>query len=271
MGALLSSTRAPLFLAVLSLLFVPRLHARDLDEIEKRGTLRVLAVVNNQRDEFFSNRPGVGIDREILEGFARLHHLTLEVVPQAGWDQLVPALQAGKGDLIAGRFTMTESRRRVIDFTAEAFPTRNVVLTRRPRRAVTTLEQFRAEKVGTVKGTSMAEAVAAAGAPPGNVEDLPTGTLPAALKAGTVTAVVLGIENAIAAQRDDPALELGLFLGPPGSLAYGVRKSDPRLREALDDYLGNLRKSATWSRLVVKYFGERALEILTKARTEAAP
>jgi len=258
--------------AVILLLFVPPLSALDLDEIEKRGSLRVLAVVSNQSDEFFSGKPGVGFDREILEGFARLRRLKLEVVPQAAWDQLVPALQQGKGDVIAGRFTVTESRRRLIDFTAEAFPTRHVVLTRRPHRAVATLEQLRAEKVGTVKGTSMAEAVAAAGVPSANVDDsLPTGTLPAALKAGKVTAVVLGIENAIAAQREDPDLELGLFLGPPGSLAYGVRKGDPRLREGLDEYIADLRRSASWSRLVVKYFGERALEILTKARSESAP
>ncbi len=264
--------RRALELVVLVLLFVPRLLARDLDEIEKRGSLRVLAVVSNQSDEFFSRRPGVGFDREILEGFARLHRLTLEVVPQPAWDQLVPALQQGKGDLIAGRFTVTESRRRLIDFTAEVFPTRHVVLTRRPHRAIATLEQLRAERVGTVKGTSMAEAVAAAGVPSANVdESLPTGTLPAALKAGRVGAVVLGIENAIAAQREDPELELGVFLGPPGSLAYGMRRGDSRLRQALDDYLSDLRRSASWSRLVVRYFGERSLEILTKARTEPAP
>lgn len=264
--------RRALDLMVLLLLFVPRLLGRDLDEIEKRGSLRVLAVLSNQSDEFFSRKTGVGFDREILEGFTRLHRLRLEVVPQTAWDQLVPALQQGKGDLIAGRFTVTESRRRLIDFTAEVFPTRHVVLTRRPHRAVATLEQFRAEKVGTVRGTSMADAVAAAGVPPANVdESLPTGTLPAALKAGRVGAVVLGIENAIAAQREDPELELGVFLGPPGSLAYGLPKGDPRLREALDDYLSDLRRSASWSRLVVKYFGERSLVILTKAKTERAP
>ena len=77
-------------MAVLSVLFVPRLGARDLDEIEKRGSLRVLAVLNDQRDEFFSDKPGLGFDREILEGFARLRRLTLEVVPQSTWDQLIP-------------------------------------------------------------------------------------------------------------------------------------------------------------------------------------
>lgn len=247
-----------------------RLQALDLDEIEKRGTLRVLAVVLNQPDDFISMKPGVGFDREVLDGFARLHRLRLEIIPQTSWDHLVPALQQGKGDLIAGRFTVTDSRRRLIEFTAEVFPTRNVVVTRRPRRSVATLEQLRQERVGTVKGTSLAEAVAAAGVPPANVDDsLPTGTLPAALKAGKVTAVVLGVENAISARQQDAELELGLFLGPPRSLAYGVRKEDKRLLESLDEYIGHFRRSASWSQLVVKYFGEQAPEVLKKARTEA--
>jgi len=256
-------------LGLASLVLTSSLHALDLDEIEKRGTLRVLAVVLNQPDDFISLKPGVGFDREVLDGFARLHRLGLEVIPLASWDHLVPALQQGKGDLIGGRFTVTDSRRRLIDFTAEVFPTRNVVVTRRPHRSVATLDQLRQERVGTVKGTSLAEEVAAAGVPPANVDDsLPTGTLPAALKAGKVTAVVLGVENAISARQQDAELELGLFLGPPRSLAYGVRKGDKRLLESLDEYIGNLRRSASWSQLVVKYFGEQAPEVLRKARTD---
>ncbi len=263
-------SRAPAALALLVLASVARLSALDLDEIEKRGTLRVLAVVRNQPDEFVTMKPGVGFDREVLDGFARLHRLGLEIIPEASWDHLIPALQQGKGDLIAGRFTVTDSRRRLVEFTAEVFPTRNVVVTRRPHRSVVTLEQLRQERVGTVKGTSLAEAVAAAGVPPANVDDsLPTGTLPEALKAGKVTSVVLGVENAISARRQDPELELGLFLGPPRSLAYAVRKEDTRLLESLDEYIGHLRRSASWSQLVVKYFGEQAPEVLKKARTEA--
>jgi ABC-type amino acid transport substrate-binding protein len=265
--------------SVATLVLVPALCAAgavraacDLDEIAKRGTLRVLAVLVNQQESFVSTKPGVGLDRELLESFAALHRVKLTMVPVAGWDGLVPALLEGRGDVIAGRFTVTEPRRRQIDFTVEVFPTRNVVLTRRPHRVVTTLEQLRQERVGTVKGTSMADAVAAARVPPSNVDDaVPTGTLPAALKAGRVTAIVLGVENAIADRREDPDLQLGVFLGPPGSLAWGVRKTDLDLRQALDQYLTSVRRTPTWSRLVVKYFGEDAPEILKKARAEAAP
>jgi len=245
--------------------------AFDLPEIKARGALRVLVMTPHGRDEFFPVRPDPdpGFDREVLEAFAQLQRVRLEAVPVTSWDALIPELLAGKGDLIAGRFTVTESRKKLIAFSAEVFPTRNVVLSRRPHRVVGTLAQLREEKVGTVKGTSLAEAVAAAGVPKANVDDtVVSGTLPEALRSGQVTAVVLGVENAISAQRADPALQLGLFLGPPTSLAYGVRKRDVALRKALDEYVDNLRRTPTWSRLVVKYFGERAPEVLRKARAE---
>ena len=122
-------------------------------------------------------------------------------------------------------------------------------------------------RVGTIRGSSMAEAVARAGVPPANVDDgVKPGGLPEALAAGRVKAVLLGIESAITAQRDDPAIELGMFVGAPGSLAFGVRLGDTELRAALDGYIENVRKTATWNRLAVKYFGESAPEVLRKAR-----
>ena len=246
-------------------------HA-DLEEVKARGTLRVLAVLAGKTGDEFLNKSGgesPGFDREILDGFARLQRVTIEVTAIPSWDALVPALLAGKGDLIAGRVTVTDSRRKLIDFTSEVFPTRHVVFTRRPHRVVATREELFEEKVGTVKGTSMAEVIAQAGVPPARVDDtVPTGTLPTALKEGRITAAVLGVENAMAAQRRDPDIQLGMFLGAPGSLAYGLRKEDAELRRALSEYIDNFRRTPAWNRLVVKYMGDAAPEILRRARTE---
>jgi membrane-bound lytic murein transglycosylase F len=260
-------------LAVLILAALPA-AAGDLGEIKAGGGLRVLAVVLNQEDVFMSAQPGLGFDRELLEGFCALHRLRLELVPLSSWGALIPALRQGKGDVIAGRFNVTAARREQIEFTTEVFPSRHVVMTRKPHGVVASLEELRTEKVGTVKGTSMAEVVAAAGVPAANVDDgIATGTLPEALRSGRVTAVVLGVENAMEAQRKDADILLGTFVGPPSSLAFGVRKQDHALLAALNDYISNVRRSPTWSRLVVKYFGDSAVEVLRKARshTESAP
>jgi ABC-type amino acid transport substrate-binding protein len=256
--------------SVLALSAVAAPARADWPDVQKRGSLRVLVMLDTRRPEFFSMKAGTpGFDHEVLQGFASLHKITLDIKPVESWDALLPALEAGKGDVIAGRFTMTESRTKIVNFTAEVFPTRNVVINRKPRKPVATLEDLRAEKVGTIKGTSMAEAIAAAGVPAANVDDgLPAGSFGEALKSGRVSAAVWGIESAIALQREDPEIQLGLFLGPPRSLAYAVRKRDAELLKVLDGYIENLRKTPTWSRLVVKYFGAAAPEVLKKARTQ---
>ena len=241
--------------------------AADLPEIQKRGTLRILAVLSAEEGYFVSQRPGAppGFDMELLEGFARLHKLKVEVIPVSGWAALIPSLHRNKGDLIAGGFTDTESRRKLIAFTVEAFPTRSVVMTRKPAAVIHSVAELKGKRVGTVKGTFMEDELAAAG-----ITDVDsstaTGGLPDALRAGRVDVAVDGLEAALSAMAKDADLQLGVFLGEPSSLAYGVRHEDQALLKALNEYISNLRRTSTWSRLVVKYFGESAVELLTKAR-----
>lgn len=244
--------------------------ADDLDALKTRGTLRVLRVPSAGVNEFFQDDTHLpGFDRELLEGFAQLHGLSVRVVPVSSWDELAPALLARRGDVIAGRYTATATRRKQIAFTRETFPTRVVVVTRRPGAVVSTLAELLRERIGTVRGSSMVEALLAAGVPAERIDDsLKPGQQVAALVAGQVSAVVMGVENAIAEQRRDPALQLGLFLGPPGSLAWGVHPDDAALLAALNVYIDNVNKSPTWGRLVAKYFGSAALEVLKKARSE---
>jgi hypothetical protein len=47
-----------------------------------------------------------------------------------------------------------------------------------------------------------------------------------------------------------------------------VRTQDAELLLKLNEYVENLRHTTSWNRLVVKYFGETALEILRQARSE---
>jgi membrane-bound lytic murein transglycosylase F len=235
--------------------------AQDLPGIQARGTLRVLAVTSAEETFFVAETPRGGFDWEMLEGFANLHKLSLELVPLDAWDELVPALLKDRGDLIAGGFTATDARRKQIAFTAETFPTRSVVVSR--GRKVEALADLKREKVGTIRGSSMIEDLTAAGVPAASIDaEIESGQLLAALKSGRVTAGVDGIEAALVGKRHDPSLQIGPFVGPPASLAWGVRKADARLLAALDEYIANARRTPTWNRLAVKYFGPAAPEIL---------
>ncbi len=246
-------------------------RAGDLAEVKKRGVLRVL-VWERTWAELFALRPGAlpGFDREMLTGFANLQRIGLEAVSVPSVEQLIPALLEGKGDLIAGGLVDTEARRRRIDFTSGVIPTRHVVVTRKPHRVVGTMEELKGERIGTMKGGSGTEIVVAAGV----AESAFDGSFPTvekmteALRSGKVSALVVSTPVAVLESRKDPAIELGLFLGPPANLAYGVPKGSPELIEALNEYIANVRRTTTWSRLIVKHFGETGLEILKRARGE---
>ena len=256
-------------LPLMGLLLAAGDAAADLPLIEKRGTLRVVVWTGTPSD-LFSTREGEapGFEREILEGFAELRRLKLEVVPGGSVDERIPALLAGKGDVLAGGLAATESRRKVVDFTAEVFPVRHVAVTRAPHPVIQTLDALRREaRVGTVKGSSWAEELARARVPPDHVDDsfASPEEVAAALRRGTISATVMSVRTAMIERRKDPALQLGLFVGEATKGCYAVRKGEPQLLSALNVYIENLRRTPSWNRLVVKYFGAEALEVLRRS------
>jgi membrane-bound lytic murein transglycosylase F len=261
------------FLSILAALAVlaPRpVAAADLAEIKARGVLKVLAVIQRPTPQFFTLEPNLepGFDREILEGFARAQGVGIEYVTLTSFDQLVPALLEGRGDLIAGRVSNTPVRAEHVDFTAEVFPTRDLIFNHAPAPAVLTREQLLAlPRIATLRGSSMAEALRAAGVPEAKiVYPDPPESLPARVESGEYPAGAWVLEAAMVWQLTHPTLQMGMSLGAPQSLAYGVPKGTPNLLAALNGHIRIVRQSGTWNRLVVKYFGERAPEILKAAR-----
>jgi membrane-bound lytic murein transglycosylase F len=244
--------------------------AGDLTEITARGTLRVILARDTYPEALKLDTIGLqGLEGEMIEGFVALHHLTLDpVVVPTGADG-IPALLAGKGELLAGPIGVTDERRKQVDFTTEVFPAHYVVVTHQPHARIETLEELRRVRVGTMKWSSWAASVVAAGVPRENIDDsFPTvDAVLAALRAGKVAAIVMGTGWAFVEAKKDPQLELGLVVGR-APRAWCVRKDTPQLLKALDDYITSVRRTATWSRLVVKYYGEAALELLRKARNE---
>jgi ABC-type amino acid transport substrate-binding protein len=256
--------QASLIAAMLSAAATSR--AVDLDDVRSRGSLRVLAADDESPLWFsFQSEGEPGFEREVLAGFARVNKLKFELVPVVRWEDAIPDLLNGKGDVLAG-INATEARRKRIDFSDELLPAKNVVVTRKPHSAVRTPEQLRAERVAVAPATTWWDAVAAAGVPAAQmvkVDDAPQAF--ASLREGKATAAVLDLVDFFFERRKDPALEIGMTLGEPLSSSWGVRKSDPALRQALNAYLRDLRNSPAWSRLIVKYFGEDALAVLGRA------
>jgi len=239
----------------------------DMAEVKARGTLRVLAAHDENWFSLEKSGPP-GFERDVLEGFARLHGLRFEAVAVERWEDAIPMLVASRGDLLAG-VNDTPARRRTIDFTAELLPARSVVVSLKPAPVVKTLAALRSTRVAIVPDSTWAEAAAQAGVPAAalvRVDGVPEGI--AAMRSGKATAAIIDVVDYLQHRRRTPDLQLGLSLGSAQSSAWGVRKSDPYLRKALDAYLAEFRRHPGWSRLLVKYFGDDAPLVLGRQRID---
>ncbi len=257
------STLPPL---ILFLLGAPSTPSQAGLELKKAGVLRVLIQPDVPR--LYKLEDTSGLEADLLKSFAQVSGLKLETVLVPNLGDRIPWLLEDRGDMIAGGLVATEARRRQVDFTAETFPIRHVVVTRKPMPVITSLDALRRERVGTVPGTSWAEQVAAAQVPKSQVDDSYPSIekLMDALRRGTITATVMSVVWAMEERETDPNIQLGLMVGPATSVAFAVRKDQPRLLAALNEHLRAIRRTDAWSRLVVKYFGHDVLELLRKSR-----
>jgi ABC-type amino acid transport substrate-binding protein len=241
--------------------------AADLDQVRTRGVLRVIVAADESAETFaLTPGPDPGFERELIESFARVQGLQLDVVTAEGYADRIPRLLKGDGDVIVAIFD-TEDRRKQVAFTGEVMPTHNVAVTIKPAPVVGDLTALKAlPSVGAIKGAKPAEAAAQAGVAASALRLFETRDgLLQALRAKQVAAVVLPISELALAAREHADLQAGVTVGPPGRIAWAVRREDEALRAALDEHLLNLRRGATWSRLVVKYFGDQALSVLGRA------
>jgi ABC-type amino acid transport substrate-binding protein len=229
--------------------------------------LRVLVPADEMPEMFsFDAKGQPGFERELVEGFCRIHGLGLDVVQVRDFDQIIPMLQRGEGDVITG-IVDTEARRQKVAFTSEVFPVRHMAITRRPALAVRTLDELRAVRVGVIPGTTWEQAVIDAGVPKGKrVAFRDAELLIAGLRSGQADAVVMTVFDFALAKKHDVELVAGAFVGKPGSAALAVRPGDGRLLEALNGYLQGMRQAR--HTLLFKYLSEEALTLIAQARRE---
>jgi ABC-type amino acid transport substrate-binding protein len=229
--------------------------------------LRVLVPADEMPEMFsFDPKGQPGFERELIEGFCRIHGLSLDVISVRDFDQIIPMLLRGEGDVITG-IVDTAARRQKVAFTSEVFPIRHMAITRRPGPVAKQADELRSLRVGIIPGTTWEQAVVEAGVPKSKrVAYRDADLLLAALRAGEVDAIVMTVFDFALAKKHDAELVAGPFVGRAGAAALAVRPDDARLLEALNGYLQGMRHAR--HALMFKYLSEEALTLIAQARRE---
>ncbi len=223
----------------------------DLDAIQKSGVLRILV---QQFEDTYLPRAGNPYDREreLATGFAQSIGLKPTWVTVNSFEGLIPALLAGRGDLVAANLTVLESRRKQIAFTTPVGRSREQLVARSNERAVQKLADIKNRTIAVQKMTSFEETardlvrrvpglkiqrLSGRFSPDVILDRLAAGKIDLTLMDSNILEISLQY-------RSDIKPVLNLTAERP--LAWGVRPGNPRLLSALNDYL--VRQAATLPR-----------------------
>ncbi len=214
----------------------------DLGALKKRGQLRILV---QRYGESYLPRSGYPLDREreLAAEFAREAGLEPVVVAVEEFTDLIPKLLEGKGDLIAANLTVLDSRKKKIDFTIPVGRTTETIVYRAGEPPVDDLKNLSGRTIAVQEGTAFMETAryirnrfpdVKVQVIPGDLtqddilDRMASGEYDLTIEDSNILEVAL-------AYRDD--VKAGVAVSRESPLAWGVRRDNPELLAALNDFL----------------------------------
>ena len=225
----------------------------DLDALKKRGKLRIL-VDGANTDSLHRAATQQDVEIELAKHKAELLGLQPVVLYADNFDQLIPLLREGKGDVIANALVPTPERRQLIDFSIPVGKTHNTLISRKDVPDVKKGDRLNGKTLAVTKGTVFEdEARAFVQQHPGmklkmvdrNYAEL---ALDVSLGHTDFTIIDEQIFDLISQFREN--LKKNIVFPREDHLTIGFRKDSPQLEKALNSAIRQVKLTNPYTRSI---------------------
>lgn len=229
--------------------------ANKLTAVKEKGVLVLGTSADYPPYEFHIEVDGndtiVGFDIDIAKQIASDMGVELEIIDMK-FEGLLPALTAGKIDLIVAGMNPTEERKKSVDFSVVYYdPTQTMLVKTEALADLSTIESFAGKGIGVQKATIQEEL---AGTLFVDSEIKALGKIPnliMELKTGKVDGLILAspVANSYAKGNDDISTN-GIDLGSEGGVSIAVQKDSGAFIEAINETLAKLLDSGDIDQII---------------------
>ena len=179
------------------------------------------------------------------------------------WDSMIPGLQARKYDVIVSSLSMTEERKRVIDFSDRYYKTPSAIVVKKGT-AYTGPASLKGKRIGVLKGSTQ-EKWALGELKPAGVNIIPyeaQDQVYLAINAGRLAGTVADkVEVHGGVLRKPEGKDYG-YVGPDqydtkyygDGIGIGMRKGQKELKDQINQAIKTIRSNGTYNTIAKKYF-----------------
>jgi L-cystine transport system substrate-binding protein len=208
----------------------------------------------DDKDEF------IGFDVDISNEIAERLGYKAEFIATK-WDGLVGGLKADKFDIIIGQMTVTEERKKSVDFTNPYVITGSVLITREETTDITKLEDIKGKKVGVGGGTTFEEVansvegadVKLYKAVSDYIQDLTNKRLDVIINDQLLIAYNI--------KEKDLPIKIASDILNKDEIGMAVNKGNEDFIEKVNEVLSEMKEDGTYTEIYKKWFGTDPLEM----------
>ena len=202
--------------------------------------------------EFLRGHEIVGIDVEICRAIAQKlgREFSCETVD---FDSVIPAVISGKADLAAAGITITEDRKKNVDFSVPYVKTGIVVIYKKSV-GFTGAEQLKGKKIGVQGGTTSETYVLNELKQEPERSRSPAESV-AALKSGRVEFVIADIDPAKNCVKGEPDLAISDFITSE-EYAIAIKKVQPELLKTINETIAEIKADGRLAKWIADYTAE---------------
>ena len=202
--------------------------------------------------EFLRGHEIVGIDVVICRAIAQKlgREFSCETVD---FDSVIPAVISGKADLAAAGITITEDRKKNVDFSVPYVKTGIVVIYKKSV-GFTGPEQLKGKKIGVQGGTTSETYVLNELKQEPERSRSPAESV-AALKSGRVEFVIADIDPAKNCVKGEPDLAISDFITSE-EYAIAIKKGQPELLKAINETIAEIKADGRLAKWIADYTAE---------------
>lgn len=231
-----------------------------LDEIKKSGKMRVGLMGTYPPYNFLNaNNEVDGFDVDIAKEVAKRIGVQAEFVTTE-WAGMIGGLEKGKFDVVVSQMTITDERKKTMDFSKPYIKNAVNVIVREDNNEIKSIEDFKGKKVGVGLGTNDEQYLREVAMPKvGDFEvvtynDVITSLMD--LNTGRIDATVNNM-FAIKPQIEKNNLKVKA-VGEPikeDFAGMAICKENPEFLAALDKALEDMKADGTYKNIFMKWFG----------------
>lgn len=171
------------------------------------------------------------------------------------WEGLIGGLKADKFDIIIGQMSITDERKKSVDFTDPYVVTGSVLITRKDQNDISTLEQIKGKNVGVGGGTTFEKVARSVDGANVHlyktvneyIQDLINGRLDVIINDQLLMSYNI--------QKENLPIKIASDIVNKDSIGMAVKKGNGDFVKKLNQALADMKDDGTYNKIYKKWFG----------------